>query len=217
MKWNRKRNVCGSVFCSNVVARHESSSVSRTRYLVHSDPCVTLCNPPFAYACLWQLHFNLKLLSRLRNNGKGTRNREHQTVSHVWVCYVRSSEITSEATWLCFIYWRGSCATHVYFCRCTSCKEVDISIPVKQGCTEFVISHKERLHDRLQTSSKFEINVWVSWLFSRCRYKKGDSNDVPYQYSFEWQRDQRTVRSRWRVARSLGQNLCLCIFYSLDV
>ncbi len=137
---------------------------------------------------------SLKLISRLRNHVKGTRRWEQQTVSHVWVCYVRSSEITSEASWLCFIYWRGSCATRFFFG--TSCKEVGTSIPVKQGCIEFVISHKERLHDRLQTSSKFQINVLVSWLFSRCRYKKWDSNDVPYQYCFEWQRDQRSVRSR---------------------
>ena len=124
---------------------------------------------------------SLKLLSRLRNNG--SRRWEQQTVSHVWVCYVRSSEITCEASWLCLIYWRGSCATHVFFFRCTSCKEVETSIPVKQGCTEFVISHKEHLQIAFKRVLNLKLMFWFLHYFRGVdSYRKGNSNDVPYQY-----------------------------------
>jgi hypothetical protein len=98
---------------------------------------------------------------------------------------------------------------------------VDTSIPVKEGCKEFVISHKGDLQDRLQTSSKFEINVLVSLLFSTCTYKKGESHDVPYQYCFECQRDQRTVRSpgggEWRSHSVKTYVLVFFLFGRVDV
>ncbi len=132
------------------------------------DPCATLCNPPLAYAGLWQLHFKFETALEITEQWQGNPYMRTTDCLPCWVCYVRSSEITSEASLLCFIYWRGSYSTHVFFCRCTSCKEVDTSIPVNQGCKEFVNPTRSVL-PRCWTSSKFEIFVLVSLLFSTYR------------------------------------------------
>jgi hypothetical protein len=97
--------------------------------------------------------------------------------------------------------WRGSWTTHVFFFRCTSCKEVETSIPVKQGCTEFVISHKERLQIAFKRVPNLKLMFWFLHYFRGVdSYRKGNSNDVPYQYVLNGReiREPSGHGGRWR-------------------